>query len=159
MHDEKLGRTYRAGPLRVNQPFGPMPKGATILAHCHNFDHPTFAWAGALAVRLMKNVVVNAFGDYVSGEVAVEHVIRYGDQVDWILVPKGTWHEIVSLEDGSVYRCIYPHRAKQAISLDQRGTLAQPPYTKRDENGHLWEWVDETIIENPEGDDWVEAYR
>jgi hypothetical protein len=159
MEIKDIGETYRAGPIRVNKPCGPQPKGVRIPSHCHNFDHPTFALAGAWRVVLLKNVIVDAFGGFVSGETDLEIVIRASDRKNWFLVMKGRWHYLEALEDASDYMCVYPHRSRQAISLDQRGTLRQPPYTKRDENGHLWEWVDETIIENPEGDDWVEAYR
>jgi hypothetical protein len=79
----------------------PLPKkGNMVLGHKHNFDHTTIVFTGSVHVKAKLpdgRVIEKDF-------VAPSH----------FLVKADVEHEIVALEDGTEFWCVYSHRDPQA---------------------------------------------
>jgi hypothetical protein len=151
------GRPIDLGPVQVNMPSASMRKGDVVVAHQHNFDHPTQAFQGAFLIDVLDVRSVDAKGRPVDYSVVSSKVVSENDPIPFFLIRAGTWHRLTALEDGSRYMCFYAHRKVSALTLHAPGQQNQPPYFKRDEKGVLWRWVDETIIDHSV--QWPEAYR
>ena len=92
---------YKSGNIFIREE-GPMAAGAVVEGHEHNFDHTTYVTKGSFLIeRLEGNKVVQSVTK------------RAGDLKNWVLILAGACHRLTSLEDGSVYHCIYSHRTPQ----------------------------------------------
>lgn len=69
--------------------------GDVVVSHKHAFDHTTIVFIGAIRVRTTE-----PSGSALEREfVAPAH----------FLVRAGIDHEIIALQDGTTYWCVYPH--------------------------------------------------
>ncbi len=143
-----------SGNIAIRLPEVRMSKGTVVVGHTHNFDHTTFCTSGALQIELLPHLSGAESDEGVQAEQVT--VIRAGDMRPWALIKAGRRHRITSLEDGSVYLCIYAHQYPQALNLSTPGDIDQPPKFKREDDGTLWVRVDETIVQEHTG--WAPAY-
>lgn len=134
-----------------------MSKGETVIAHKHNFDHMTQVLKGSLRIGLLEVSKFNAAGDPIEAETVLEKVISADDDINFMLVLKGRFHIITSLEDGTRYQCIYSHQVPQAITMHSPGGRIQAPYTKVDDNGDTWYRLNPKVSQDETS--WVEQYR
>lgn len=140
----------RSGNLFIRVPNEPMKKGEVVVGHQHNFDHTTFCVAGGLRIDLLDVHELNADGNPVEATIVASAELWAGENYsgqNWHLIEKGKFHQITALADGTVYQCVYSHRAPQAISMWPAGQRPSKPLTKRDEEGDLWMRVDETVTQ------------
>lgn len=84
----------------------PMEKGHSTGAHCHNFDHTTFVCVGRVRVIARKDGQVHWEAEF--------------DAPDYFLVEADVEHEIIALEDGTVFWCLYSHRDVQTGEVIQQ---------------------------------------
>lgn len=148
---------FDCGSLRFRMPNEPLPKGFIVVGHAHNFGHPTIVLAGAFKISSLKGVEVDALGRLVKAEIDQTSIVHASAVRPFQWIEKGVWHQLEALEDGSRYICAYPHRFEQAITLENPGQQDAVPTHKRDEDGNLWAFVDESIIEVT--NNWAPAYE
>lgn len=148
---------YMSGNIFVRTNDVPMRAGEVVLGHRHNFDHTTFVKRGRLEVNMLDVRTVNAYDQPVEAVVVESIILDPADAIDWRLIPKGRYHMLRALEDGTFYRCIYSHQFPQALTLDRPGGQKQLPYTMRDEGGVLWVRVNEKIVQDTAA--WALAYQ
>lgn len=77
-------------------------EGDTVKGHAHNFDHTTYVCRGSVRITRTK-----PNGDTLS------KVIRSVDTYPFVMILAEDTHEIVALEDDTVFHCIYAHRTPQ----------------------------------------------
>lgn len=144
----------RSSNMRVLMPSVPMNAGEELLAHKHDDDHTTFILGESeFEISLLNVTEEDASGHPVNFTAAFTHTIKGTDAVPFMLIMKNRWHKLKSLKDGSRYACALPNMKPHALTTDE------PPALKRDEQGHLWGYIDENIIETKNVMDWVEKYR
>lgn len=95
---------YVVGPLAIRE-FRFEHKGQSTIGHSHQFDHATECVTGALLVERTL-MVRNEDGTF--KEVMAQARMRPGDRP--INIEKGVHHKLTAEADGTMYRCIYPHR-------------------------------------------------
>lgn len=148
---------YKSGNIFIRAPVLPLSKGQVVDGHKHNFDHTTYIKAGAARIELLDVASFDVTDAPAVFTVVASKIIHATDEINWMLIMKGRFHRITALEDGTMYHCIFSHKAPQVVSLTNPGMQAQEPYSKRDENGTLWVRVDETVLQDTA--DWIENYR
>lgn len=132
--------------IRACRPDG-MKAGEEVVGHRHNFDHTTYIKRGAFEVSLLAEDGVTP---------AWTRIVRASDDVNWVLILKGRMHRLVSIEDGSVYHCIYAHRLPQALTIHEPGRAPQDPQSVIDSRGVRWYRADDGVVDTSA---WAEAYR
>lgn len=132
---------------------GSMKKGDIVVGHQHNFDHPTICLSGSLRLDAINPTKINAQGVVLEFDLLSSIALNSKDDVPFNLVPKGVWHMLTALEDGTRYACAYPHRFEQACTVEPRGQQEEKPYRKTDEDGDVWVRVDPNIAEAKTGFD------
>lgn len=149
---------FDCGSLRFRLPNEPLKKGFVVLGHAHNFGHPSIVLAGSFKISKLKGIERDATGQLIKAVEDVSIVVRSTDEKPFVWIEKGTWHQLESLEDGSRYICAYPHRFEQAHTLGGNpGQQDAVPTHKRDADGNLWAYVDESIVEVT--NNWSPAYE
>ena len=148
---------FDCGSLRFRVPSGEQAKGSIVLGHAHNFGHVTMVHAGAYKVTRLKGVECDALGRFIKADEDISVIVRATADRPFVWIEKGVWHQLEALEDGSRYICAYPHRFEQAHTLNAPGQQDAVPTHKRDADGHLWAFVDETIVEATNA--WAPAYE
>jgi len=140
-----------SGNIFIRVPNEPMKAGQVVVGHQHNFDHTTFCVAGGLRVDILDVHEVNADGNPIAATIAASAELWAGDNYtgqNWQLIQKGKFHQITALTDGTVYQCVYSHRAPQAISMWPAGQREERQLLKRDDAGVLWMRIDEKIVQD-----------
>jgi quercetin dioxygenase-like cupin family protein len=75
--------------------------------HKHNFDHTTILMRGSVRI---------------TAKLDDGNLIRDAKAPAYVLIKAGVEHEIVALEDDTVYWCVYSHRTPQGeITQDYTG--------------------------------------
>lgn len=77
--------------------------GGIVDGHEHNFDHTTYIVRGSFLIQKLDE----------EGNVVSSVTKRATDGYNWVLIKAGVRHKLTSLEDNSVYHCIYSHRTPQ----------------------------------------------
>lgn len=91
------------GNIFVRQSPKPLRIGEVVCGHAHNFDHVTFINRGAFRItRGQETVTVSAL-----------------DENPYILIKAGQRHELVALEDDSMYYCVYSHRTPEGDVIQE----------------------------------------
>lgn len=89
---------FASGNIYI-RPNGPLRKGDGCGDHFHNFDHTTIIFTGSVHVKAKLP----------DGRVMEQDFHAPG----YFLVRKDVKHEIVALEDNTVFWCVYSHRNPQ----------------------------------------------
>lgn len=103
--------------------------GDVIHGHCHNFDHTTIVFRGAVRVRKWtKAVRLDGAPVLVDGE-QLWHVVADREFVApaHFLVEAEARHEITALRDDTEFWCVYSHRTPQG-EIVQNATGWEPAY-------------------------------
>lgn len=141
---------YLSGNIFVRQ-CGVMKAGEVVVGHRHNFDHTTFCRAGALRIELVQEGGPEMTDDEaLAAGVARRFILRASDPINWMLIRAGRYHRITALEDGSIYQCIYAHRAPGALAENESITRVDP-------DGSEWVRVNPDIVQDSAR--WAQAYR
>lgn len=148
---------FDCGSLRFRVPSGPMSAGSMVIGHAHNFGHVTMVKSGSFKVSKLTGVECDAMGRILKAEIEICTTVRASDPMSFCWIEKGVWHQLEAMEDGSEYICAYPHRFEQAHTMGAKGRQDAVPTHKRDDDGNLWAYVDETIVEVT--NNWVPAYE
>lgn len=144
----------RSSNMRVLMPSVPMNAGEELLAHKHDDDHTTFILGDSeFEISLLTVTEADASGYPVAYTADFVHTIKGTDPVPFMLIMKGRWHKLKSKKDGSRYACAMPNMKPHAL------TTGAPPTLKRDEDGHLWAYIDENIMKTHNAMAWVEEHR
>ncbi len=141
---------YLSGNIFVRQG-DPLREGAVVIGHRHNFDHTTFCRAGSLRIELIDESLPDMTWEQALKAGTVKRfVLRASDKINWMLIRAGRYHRITALEDGSVYQCVYAHRAPGALAENESITRVDP-------DGTEWVRVNPDIVQDTAR--WAHAYR
>jgi quercetin dioxygenase-like cupin family protein len=77
-------------------------KGDKVDGHTHNFDHTTYVVRGSFRITRVRP----------DGDVKTIEVKSTQDY-PFVMIRAQDKHELVALEDNSVFHCIYAHRTPQ----------------------------------------------
>ena len=94
------------GPTR-NRVFTWDGKCKPYVLHAHNYDHLTQVLAGSVRVVIVRSDGTEA--------IANECLTVFQE----IVIPKGVKHRIEPLEPGTMFQCIFSHRDKDGVVIEQ----------------------------------------
>lgn len=87
----------------------PMAEGAIVETHAHNFDHVTFIVKGRMKIEQLEPIDPDESPPTKFRTVQTVEKAAYAYH-PFVLIKKGVWHRLTSLEDHSMYYCVYSHR-------------------------------------------------
>jgi hypothetical protein len=136
---------FMSGNIFVRQHEKPMQQGTVIVGHRHRFDHTTFCRAGALRIELLDLPAdaagIDAWQEAHAAAALRKYILRASDRINWMVIRAGMFHRITALEEGSIFQCIYSHRAPGSL-------VENESVVRTDPDGTQWVRVNPDILQD-----------